>query len=203
MKYMLTLSLLATFYAGYSQAYTPGGEKTVLPKLVFDDKGELVITASASSSQHDFDYLVGKWKLAHHKLRSRFTGCKDWDEFETIVLDSNGLAGTASFDIGWATFDGKPWEGRTIRLYNPQTRLWSLYWTASNMGGRMDPPVVGSFENNIGLFFCKDVYKGKPIIMVFKWDKRDPEAPVWSQAFSDDNGKTWEWNWYNTSTRVK
>jgi len=203
MKYILTGLLLAACYFGHAQAYTPDGEKTVLPKLVFDDKGELVIKASATSSQHDFDYLVGKWKLAHHKLRSRLINCKEWDEFETMVADSNGLAGTASFDVGWATFDGKPWEGRTIRLFNPETRLWSLYWTASNSGGRMDPPVVGSFENNIGLFFAKDMYKGKPVIMVFKWDKRNPEAPVWSQAFSDDNGKTWEWNWYNTSTRVK
>src|SRR5882672_2629428 len=203
MKYLFTGMLLAAFYFGNAQAYTPGGDKTVLPKLVFDDKGELVITASATSSQHDFDYLVGKWKLAHHRLRSRLTNSKDWDEFETIVLDSNGLAGTASFDIGWATFDGKPWEGRTIRLFNPQTRLWSLYWIASSMAGKMDPPVVGSFENNIGLFFGKDVYKGKPIIFMFKWDKTNPEAPVWSQAFSDDNGKTWEWNWYNTSTRTK
>lgn len=203
MKYIFTCLLLGAIYSVRAQAYTPAGEKTALPKVVFDDKGELVITPSTTSSQHDFDYLVGKWKLAHHKLRSRLSGCKDWDEFETMVVDSNGLAGMASFDIGWATFDGKPWEGRTIRLYNPQTRLWSLYWVASNSGGRMDPPVVGSFENNIGLFFGKDVYKGKPVIVVFKWDKRNPEAPVWSQAFSDDNGKTWEWNWYNTSTRVK
>jgi hypothetical protein len=23
-----------------------------------------------------------------------------------------------------------------------------------------------------------------------------------SQAFSPDNGKTWEWNWYNVSERI-
>jgi hypothetical protein len=25
---------------------------------------------------------------------------------------------------------------------------------------------------------------------------------VRSQAFSSDNGKTWEWNWYNVSERI-
>jgi hypothetical protein len=30
----------------------------------------------------------------------------------------------------------------------------------------------------------------------FHWDKRNPEAPVWSAAFSVDEGQTWEWNWY-------
>jgi len=32
--------------------------------------------------------------------------------------------------------------------------------------------------------------------VVFRWDTTDKENPVWSQAFSDDNGKNWEWNWY-------
>ena len=54
--------------------------------------------------------------------------------------------------------------------------------------------MVGSFENNVGHFFAKDTFNGKPIIMMFRWDARDKEHPVWSQAFSPDNGKTWEWN---------
>ena len=67
--------------------------------------------------------------------------------------------------------------------------------------GVMDPPVVGSFVGNIGRFYCKDVINGKAVIVMFQWDKTDPNNPVWSQAFSPDKGKTWEWNWYNTSRR--
>jgi hypothetical protein len=89
-----------------------------------------------------------------------------------------------------------------VRLFNPKTRLWSLYWVASNVGV-LDPPVVGSFENNVGHFFCKGTFNGKPIIMMFRWDARDPDRPVWSQAFSPDNGKNWEWNWYNVSERIR
>jgi len=201
MKYLLILLVCMIGLQGQAQKTTVKYTDTLtLPKLAFDEKGELVITPSATSSSHDFDYLVGKWTLKHTKLRSRLVNCKDWDSFETVVEDFNGLAGLGNFDIGQATFEGKPWEGRTIRIFNPQTRLWSLFWVASDRGV-MDPPVVGSFENNIGLFFCKDVYKGKPVIVVFRWDKRNPEVPVWSQAFSDDNGKTWEWNWYNFSYR--
>ena len=79
--------------------------------------------------------------------------------------------------------------------------MWSLYWVASNIGV-LDPPVVGSFENNVGHFFTKDTFNGKNIIVVFRWDVRDKDHPVWSQAFSPDNGKTWEWNWYNVSERI-
>src|SRR5438034_2748484 len=77
----------------------------------------------------------------------------------------------------------------------------SFYWVASNTGV-LDPPVVGSFENNVGHFFCKDTFKGKPIIVMFRWDARNKDRPVWSQAFSSDDGKTWEWNWYNVSERI-
>src|SRR4051794_18759466 len=76
--------------------------------------------------------------------------------------------------------EGKPFEGITLRLFNPKTRLWSLYWVASNTGV-LDPPVVGSFENNVGHFFCKDTFNEKNIIVVFRWDARDKNRPVWSQ----------------------
>ena len=71
---------------------------------------------------------------------------------------------------------------------DPKTRLWSLYWIASNTGA-IDPPVVGSFENGIGHFFGKDTFKGKPIIVVFLWDARNKERPLWGQAFSADNAR--------------
>ena len=95
---------------------------------------------------------------------------------------------------------GVPFEGFTLRLFNPKTRLWSLYWVANNRG-ILDPPQIGSFENNVGHFFAKDTYKGKNVIVVFRWDIRNKDKPVWSQAYSADNGKTWEWNWYDVCVR--
>lgn len=37
---------------------------------------------------------------------------------------------------------------------------------------------------------------GKDILVKFQWDKTDPDHPIWSQAFSPDNGTYLEWNWY-------
>ena len=67
----------------------------------------------------------------------------------------------------------------------------------------LDVPQVGSFDGNIGKFYARDLFEGKGIIVQFKWDKTIPSAPVWSQAFSPDNGKTWEWNWHMTFHAVK
>jgi hypothetical protein len=177
-----------------------------IPKLTFDANGELMITASSTSSNSDFDFLEGKWKMHHRRLNKRLANNNDWTEFDSFDENHKILGGTANMDTLSTTempgLNGKLFEGVTIRLFNPKTRLWSLYWVASTIGV-MDPPVVGSFENGVGHFFTKDTFNGKPIIMMFRWDARDKERPIWSQAFSPDNGKTWEWNWFNVSERVK
>ena len=174
-----------------------------MPALKFDAKGELVITASPTSSNKDFDFLIGKWTMKNKHLNARLANCKEYTEFESTVENYAGLEGMGNFDVVRRRLDnGKVYEGRTIRTFDPQTRLWRLYWMDSN-GGPLDPPQIGSFDNGVGLFFAKDYQVGRPVIVVYKWDKRDPEHPRWSQAFSDDNGKTWEWNYTNTSYRMK
>src|SRR6185436_4509489 len=49
-----------------------------IPQLHFDSAGALAIQASATSSEHDFDYLVGNWKLQNRKLKSRLTHSDEW-----------------------------------------------------------------------------------------------------------------------------
>ena len=42
-----------------------------IPKLNFDANGNLLIKASSTSSNSDFDFLVGKWKMYHRRLNKR------------------------------------------------------------------------------------------------------------------------------------
>jgi hypothetical protein len=175
-------------------------ENIEIPKVNFDSNGELIITASSTSSKNDFDFFVGKWNLNNKKLKSKLNGCTEWTVFHSTQEMYKVLNGTGNIDNFLATFDGEPFEGMTVRLFNPNTKLWSIYWADSNEG-KLDPPVLGSFENNIAHFFTKDVFEGKPILVVFRWDARDKENPIWSQAFSEDNGENWEWNWYMYFTK--
>jgi len=172
-----------------------------VPALQFDSSRALVVRASPTSSAHDFDFLVGSWKLRNRKLASRLTHSTQWIAFESRVEMHPILNGLGNIDKYTDQSSGKPYEGVALRLFNPATRLWSIYWADSN-SGTLDPPVVGSFENKIGHFFARDTYHGTPIIMLFRWDVRNPDKPVWSQAFSTDEGKTWEWNSINVSERV-
>jgi len=194
------LTLGATAVNAQAPTSWPKGPMLVNARVT--PSGKLDITPSKTSNARDFDYLVGKWTMHHYKLKSRFTHSNEWEQFESTDENHGILDGIGNTDILKATLNGKPFEGLTLRLFNPKTRLWSLYWVASN-SGVLDPPVVGSFEGNIGRFYTRNTYEGKPIIMMFVWDKTDKNNPVWSQAFSPDNGKTWEWNWTNTSHRVK
>lgn len=199
----MSIALACSFVFDNAWAQIEKHFKMVNARL--DENGELIITPSATSTKHDFDFLAGAWTMDNRRLKCRLNGCTEWIEYKSS--DQNGgpiLNGIANVDIYKTTYNqtgNSPYEGLTLRLFDPATRLWSLYWVDSNIG-RLDPPVVGSFEGDVGTFYCKDMFQGKKILVMFKWDKTDPDHPVWSQAFSEDNGKTWEMNMTNVSHRI-
>ena len=132
--------------------------------------------------------------MHHKKLKSRLNKGTEWVEFDgeqdmRILLGNIGNVESHFMD----SIEGNPVEGLALRLFNPTTRLWSIYW-ADSQHGVLDKPVVGSFEKQMGHFFARDCLNGRPILVQFLWDVTDPGMPVWSQAFSADNGGTWEWN---------
>ena len=157
--------------------------------------GDLNIVALENSSPRDFDFLVGKWNIHNRKLKTRLNECKEWDEFEASGECRKILQGFGNVDSFLTEFGGEAFEGATLRLFNPKNRLWSIYW-ADSEAVVLDVPQIGSFENGVGRFYAGDVFEGANIVVQFQWDATDVDKPVWSQAFSADDGRTWEWNWY-------
>ena len=198
MKYLFVVVFSMMCISGFSQK---ADDKLSVPKLVFDASGQLNLTPSGSSSEHDFDFFIGKWKLHNKILKRDKSGNTEWQEFESTQEMHLLLKGRGNIDNYLTDRDGKPFEGMTLRLFNPQTRLWSIYWADSNFAVLGLPPVVGSFENKVGHFFSRDIYNGKSLITVYRWDARNPDKPIWSQATSEDNGATWEWNWFMYMSR--
>ena len=80
----------------------------------------------------------------------------------------------------------------TLRLYDPATKLWSIYWSDTK-SYKLFPPTIGKFENGFGEFFGDDVEGGKPVRVRFHWTGGD--SPRWEQSMSTDGGKSWELNW--------
>jgi hypothetical protein len=168
--------------------------------LPLSSDGNLAITASETSSSNDFDYLVGNWDIRNRTLKEQLAGSDEWDEFDATQEFRLILLGLGNFDIFHTEFGGKPFEGLTVRLFDPQTRLWTIYWADSD-AVKLDDGKVGSFHGDEGEFFGREVVADKEVIVKFHWDKRDPRAPIYSRAFSADEGRTWEWNWYSNFSR--
>jgi hypothetical protein len=158
-------------------------------------KNNMIVLPASTSSSKDFNFILGKWNIHNRKLKSRLNNCQEWTEFEATEEVRPVLTGLGNVENMKATIGDLKYEGMGIRLFDPKDRLWSIYW-ADNQAGKLDKPVVGSFDKHTGRFFTEDIFEGQKIIVQFCWDVSDPDKPVWSQAFSTDQGKTWEWNWY-------
>ena len=159
---------------------------------------ELIIEASTSSAPSDFDFFFGDWIVRNRKLKKRLENCDEWLEFEAASHCRPVLRGHVNTD----SITTGDFEGYTLRLFDPVTRLWSIYWADSNHV-RLDVPQIGSFDGDIGTFLARDTFNGIPIIVRFDWNRADREHPVWSQAFSADGGQSWEWNWFMEFERRK
>lgn len=155
----------------------------------------LQISPSATSSQDDFDFLKGKWQVHNRKLKTRLSMSNEWQEFKSELHMRKVLNGAGNVENYYSMIDGKSFEGMAIRLFNKETKLWTIHWIDTNRGVMDEHPVTGSFENGLGKFYAKDMYGSNDIIVLYQWDATNPEKPIWKQAFSPDNGNTWEWNW--------
>jgi hypothetical protein len=155
-----------------------------------------------TDGRHDFDFLHGRWRIYNRRLARRLQDCTDWQEFEATNECYPVLGGLGNVDHFHATFpDGKPLEGMSIRLFDPQTRLWSISW-ADDRVCRLLPPVVGRLGGDRGEFIGDDVCDGTPVRVVFRWSDITPTSARWEQAFSADGGQTWEPNWEMVMTRA-
>lgn len=158
--------------------------------------------ASATSSARDFDFLQGSWQVQNRKLKQRLANCQEWDSFDSRITLEQTLLGQANVERYFAQFGEAPFEGMAVRLFNPSTRLWRIYWIDSNNPQMDEHPVEGCFTDGVGRFYALGDWHGQPIVVLYQWDAREPERPIWSQAFSADAGQSWEWNWTMHLTRA-
>ena len=151
---------------------------------------------------HDFDFLVGRWRMHHRRLRERLKGSDSWEEFDGESVGRMVLAGTASIDELTAERETGHIEGFTLRLYNKEADEWSIYW--AGLGApQLDVPVVGRFVDGRGEFYSHEVWDGQHIFCRFIWCDITKDSAHWEQAFSIDGGKTWEKNWENDLYRIE
>ena len=162
-------------------------------------------TPAERDGQHDFDFEVGTWKIHLKRLDHRLTGSTTWIEFDGTSVTRKIWGGRADLEEFETDSPASGHiEGLTLRLYDPQTHQWSLYW-ATSKSGAMGTPTIGEFKNGRGEFFDTEPSgpNGRAILVRFVWSDITPNSAHFEQSFSDDGGKTWEVNWINKYTRIK
>jgi hypothetical protein len=154
----------------------------------------MVQLVSAEATAGDFDFLTGHWIVRNRRLRDRFVGWETWDEFEATAVSRQLLGGLGNEDEFRLAHTGA-YVGMAFRFFDPATKLWSIYWADSRRPGLLDPPVFGAFDGHTGVFDGADTYDGRRILVRMTWSRVSTSTPRWEQAFSDDDGDSWETNW--------
>lgn len=161
-------------------------------------------TAAQRDGSHDFDTLLGSWKYHLRRRLNPLTGSNTW-----VDLEGTGVCRKVYDGAQIDEFHGEgptgSIEGLTLRIYNPTSHQWRLYWGNQKVGV-LDPPQIGEFKNGVGEFFAQDTQyttDHKAILVRFHWTKLNTDTPHFEQSFSPDGGKTWEVNWITDQTRVK
>lgn len=147
-----------------------------------------------SDPSHDFDFIFGRWRVHNRRLVKRLAGSNEWETFEALAQARPLPGGIGNCD-DFTPLNWRPgFVGMSLRFFNPATKQWSIYWV-DNQTGILQPPVVGGFANGVGTFEGPDEFQGQPIVVRFIWSNITSTGARWEQAFSTDDGHTWEVNW--------
>ena len=164
------------------------------------------VLRDAHKPSADFDFFMGIWKCRHRYRVRRLAECHDWIEFDGTCAARKILGGYGNADESEIGLPGNHFRGMSLRTWDPERRLWSIYWLDSRQPAHLAPPVRGGFQETragrLGTFLGDDEFKGRPIRVRYLWSRITAGTARWEQAFSLDEGNTWETNWIMDFTRV-
>src|SRR5215217_1615160 len=163
-------------------------------RAIAQSKGAAVTAPAppgARDGQHDFDFEIGTWKTHLKRLLRPLTASTTWVEYDgsTVVRQVwNGRANLVELVV-----DGTAGhiEALSLRLYNPESRQWSLNFSNSSVG-TLAQPTIGEFRNGRGEFYDQETLNGRAILVRFIISNITTDSVHFEQAYSGDGGKTWE-----------
>jgi len=150
-------------------------------------------TSLPSTRARDFDFLVGEWRVHHHRLKPN---SDEWVDFEGTCSNRKLMDGAANMEEHTLNAPYGAYQAVALRAFDPKTGQWAIWWLDQRYpSGPLGPPVKGEFENGVGTFYSDDMQNGKPMRVRFIWSNITPTSARWEQALSFDGGNTWAVNW--------
>jgi hypothetical protein len=158
--------------------------------------------ATKRDGQHDFDFAVGTWDTHVRRLLKPLSGATDWVDGTGTISTRKVWNGRADLEeLTMETSAGRL-DGLALRLYNPKTHQWRLYWANAKKGVLANPPSFGAFKDGRGEFYDQETFNGKNILLRELFSDITSNSYHFEQAFSADLGKTWEPNLIVDATRT-
>jgi hypothetical protein len=150
---------------------------------------------------HDFDFEFGDWTVHIRRLLHPLTGSTSWVDLDGSSVVRRVWQGRANLGELKVAGGGIRLEGMSLRVYDPVARHWNIHWANAN-DGAVGPPMQGGFANGRGLFYDHEQLGDRTIAVRFIFSDITPTTFRLEQAFSPDEGRTWEANWIATFHRV-
>ena len=106
--------------------------------------------AVAADGRHAFDFFEGTWMASNRKrVKPLDPSDTEWVSFDGEIVSKtilDGMGTTDTFRVPDMPGRGE-FEGFTLRLLNPDTGLWRIWWASTASKGELDMPVVGRFQD--------------------------------------------------------
>jgi hypothetical protein len=132
-KYFRSGLLVSVLVAGLALCHEPSlaGSPTPTPNKERD-------------GQHDFDFHIGNWKTHLWRRIHPLTGSNTWVEYDGTTVVRKVWQGRANLVELVADGEAGHFEGLSLRLYNPESRQWSLNFASINNGTLGQPTIANS-----------------------------------------------------------
>jgi hypothetical protein len=152
---------------------------------------------TARQQSHAFDFQFGAWKVTIRARRG--TGWTTYTGTHVVTPIWNRASNYGVMEV-----DGPVGhiEGVQLRLYDPQSHLWNL-WFAQSKTGELGEPSRGRFVNGHGEFFERGSVNGVPTL------SRTLTLGITANSYRDeiatssDGGKTWTTTWIARYSRIR
>jgi len=158
-------------------------------------------TVAARDGAHDFDFDFGTWKIHMWRLEHPLSGSKTAFTMDGVTTNRKLWDGRANI----AEVEGDGPHGHleilALRLYDPVEHQWSINFANSKVG-TFGVPLVGEFKDGHGVFMDQEPINGRTMLVRFMIWSTGANSAHSEQAFSEDQGKTWETNWVNDYTKI-
>jgi hypothetical protein len=158
--------------------------------------------APGSAARSDFDYFIGSWRVEHRRLRRRLAGSSDWEEFGGSTQCQRMFGGLVNLNESTSNRGGRQTYGLGLRALDESRGRWADWYLAQSDLSTIAPPLYGRFSDGVGTFYAREIFEGRSVLVRGQFASLKESEARWEQAFSPDDGVTWETNWIMRYLRV-